>query len=451
MDWRRLLCTRRLRARTQGEEVPVRTAFQRDADRVLFSSAFRRLQGKTQVYPLPEDDHVHTRLTHSLEVASVGRSIGNLVGEGLLQRHPELREQASFRDLGDCVHAACLAHDLGNPPFGHSGEDAIRAWFRRWLAGAPGAEAAQALTAPQRQDLCSFEGNAQGFRILTRTEMGGRQGGLQLTLATLAAFTKYPRAAQTAPAAYRGKSAAKLGVYQSELHLFREVAEALGLPPREGLLDGWHRHPLAFLVEAADDVCYLILDLEDGHRIGYVPHELFVELLHPLARRDSRLKGGPAAAQPSREERRAYGGVLRALAINELVGQVARAFLDHEAEILRGELDSPLTDLIPAKAELARIEQQSVALCYRAREVVQIEVAGFEVIGGLLDKLVGALPGSARVDARQLRCLFDWLGREPTLYEQLLAITDYISGMTDSYAVQLYRKLFGHSLPHRGG
>lgn len=448
MNWKRLLSTDRLCTETRSEQIPVRTAYQRDADRILFCNSFRRLQGKTQVYPLPDDDHVHTRLTHSLEVASVGRSIGNLVGEGLVARHPELEDFVSFRDFGDCVHAACLAHDLGNPPFGHSGEDAIRAWFQKWVQQDPGA---LALTAEQREDLCRFEGNAQGFRIITNKTFGGRVGGLQLTYATLGAFTKYPRGAQLDHAAYKGKSAAKLGIYQSEMSYFKGTARALGLLPRPELTNAWCRHPLAFLVEAADDICYLILDFEDGHRIGYVPHEIFVDLLQPIASRDASFKPGPRPPQKTREERRSFGGVLRALAVNELVGQVAEAFLAHETEILRGEFDRQLTHVIPSRENLDAIEQESIFSCYRARDVLQTEIAGFEVIGKLLDKLIPAAMNPDRIDSKQLRRLFTWLGKGESTYQQLLLITDYVSGMTDSFAVDLYRKLYGLSLPGRRG
>ena len=448
MNWKRLLSSNRLCASSgQGQDGPVRTAFQQDADRILFSSAFRRLQGKTQVYPLPDDDHVHTRLTHSLEVASVGRSIGNRVGEGLTKRHPDL--QLWLGDLGDCVHAACLAHDLGNPPFGHSGEDAIRAWCRRWLERT--AEAAE-LSAEQRLDLQSFEGNAQGFRILTSREHNGRTGGLQLTHATLGAFTKYPCAAQLEPPARPGKSTSKLGIYQAEVVHFAEVADSLGLSPRAGMTNAWSRHPLAFLVEAADDICYLILDLEDGHRIGYVSHELYLELMIPIASRHPSFKADRPAASTTRQQR-LYSGILRAMAINVLVGDVTDAFLQREEAILAGEFDGQLTTHTPSWAQLQRIERDSIRYCYNAQEVVQVELAGYDVIAGLLDKLVGAAMEPKRPESKKLRGLFDWLdgAEDRTLYQTLLQILDYVSGMTDSYAVDLYRRLHGMRLPGRRG
>ena len=443
MNWTRLLGSDRLCARRPMQDGPARTAFQQDADRILFSSAFRRLQGKTQVYPLPEDDHVHTRLTHSLEVASVGRSIGNRVGEGLETRHPET--PLSLCDLGDCVHAACLAHDLGNPPFGHSGEDAIRAWFRTWLEEAP---RAAELSDEQRLDLGSFEGNAQGFRILTSEEHSGRAGGLQLTHATLGAFTKYPCAAQLQPLPRPGKSTSKLGVYQAELPYFQEVADTLGLIRRQDMESAWCRHPLAFLVEAADDVCYLILDLEDGHRIGYVTHEHYLDLMQPIARRHPSFRAGSPETGDVRKQR-LYSGILRAMAINVLVGDVAAAFLEREEAILAGEFDGQLTASSPSAADLEHIERDSIRHCYNARDVVQVELAGYDVIAGLLEKLVRAAMEPKRPESKKLRSLFSWLGGGEDLYHTLLLITDYVSGMTDSYAVDLYRKLYGLSLPGR--
>ena len=446
MRWQQLMVDSRLCSRGKSSLGPVRTSFQVDADRITFSNAFRRLQGKTQVYPLPDDDHVHTRLTHSLEVASAGRSIGNLVGEAVLERQPELARSISFRDLGDCVHAACLAHDLGNPPFGHSGEQAIRTWFEAWMERSP---RAAELTEAQRADLTTFEGNAQGFRLMTSRDLGGREGGLQLTHATLAAFTKYPRGSGGAGRAeYRGKSVAKLGVYQAEWSAFKEVAEAVGLLPRHGYPGAWCRHPLAFLVEAADDICYLILDLEDGHRLGYLPHDQYVELMSPIAA-DHPSYRGQAPGDTSTDARRSYGGVLRAMAVGVLIKEVALAFKEHEEAILSGKMDRPLTSCIPQKHRLDRIERESIRHCYQAREVVEIELAGFEVLGALLDRFVAAALHPERCISGKLRTLFPWIGRHGALYPDLLACTDYISGMTDSFAVSLYRRLAGHSLPGR--
>ena len=315
-SWLRLLSEQRLGGPpiAVGSERRTRTAFQRDYDRIIFSTAFRRLAGKTQVFPLPDNDAIHSRLTHSLEVSCVGRSLGTMVGETLVQRHAGLAS-AGFteRSFGDIVAAACLAHDIGNPPFGHAGEDAIGRWFREH------ANVTADLAPAQRADLETFEGNAQGFRILTRLQIP-RNPGLRLTLATLAAFTKYPR-----PAGPRQKELGihgkKHGYFQTEAGLFAEVAEQLGLVTHAA---GWNRHPLAFLVEAADDICYSILDLEDGFRLGLVPYELVEASLSSIAS-----KGASFAAPdpyPDRSNRMQNVSYLRAKAINHLANEVVIAF-----------------------------------------------------------------------------------------------------------------------------
>ncbi|HEV2105497.1 MAG TPA: dNTP triphosphohydrolase, partial [Candidatus Eisenbacteria bacterium] len=273
--WTRLLSAVRepAAAGAGAPESEARSPFQRDHDRILFSGPFRRLADKTQVFPLPVDDHVHSRLTHSLEVASIGRSLGSLVGAGLAAAG---ETDAAPRELGDCVAAACLAHDLGNPPFGHVGEQAIREFF----AARP--DALAGLEARERLDLLRYEGNAQAFRIVTRLERPWRGGGLGLTHATLGAFVKYPCASDAAGAPGAGRSARKHGLMAADVPVWAEIAGALGLPRDPGAAR-WRRHPLAFLAEAADDVAYLLLDLEDGLRLGHVGEHDYVELVRPLA------------------------------------------------------------------------------------------------------------------------------------------------------------------------
>ncbi len=270
MNWEQLLSRKLL-----CDEKPVkqnlndgRSPFQRDFDRIVFSSAFRRLQDKTQVFPLPESDFVHTRLTHSFEVSCVGRSLGTLIGSKIIQRHKELKEQYSHFHLGEIVAAACLAHDIGNPPFGHSGEDAISEYFKN----GDGKQFKEKLTELQWNDLTKFEGNAQGFRLLTKLQNPKIKGGLRLTCATLAAFTKYPKESFTIDntnADGKSKLYKKFGFFQPEKELFSEVAGEVGLNKKLNKQKylWWERHPLAFLVEAADDICYRIMDLEDGYHL----------------------------------------------------------------------------------------------------------------------------------------------------------------------------------------
>lgn len=444
------LWVQRFSNRRLGDDRPAgagrtRTDFQRDYDRIVFSSAFRRLQDKTQVFPLAESDYVRTRLTHSIEVSCIGRSIGTLVGEALTEKYNLGVLHAD--DFGSVVAAACLAHDIGNPPFGHTGEDAIRHWFER----DPFAQALLApLTPTQQQDLLRFEGNAQGFRVLTRLQSPDNPG-MRLTYAVLAAFTKYPRRShlQSTPAGISGK---KHGFFASEQSFFAEVAQETGLPERVSGA-AWHRHPLAFLVEAADDISYHVIDLEDGFRQGCVDFPTAVGLLAPLLDHDigDRLAG---IGEPKRQVE-----YLRATAIGSLVAAAAKAFLAHEEAILHGEFDEELVAHIPQADALEAIKRFAVEHIYTARPVLEIEAAGFEVLGGLLETFVGAaeeVATAARPSARSRTLLqlvpaqFLGLDRSPSRdpYQRLLGITDFIAGMTDRYAVSTFKKVRGISLPH---
>jgi dGTPase len=373
-----------------------RSAFEQDYDRIIFSHPFRRLQDKTQVHPLPEDDFVHTRLTHSLEVSSVGRSLGKRVGETIMQRHPELKDRFSLFDFGAVVASASLAHDLGNPPFGHAGEDALSEYFKQRP------ELAREVTPVQWSDLVAFEGNAQGFRILNQ------HGGLRLTLATLGAFTKYPCASGFFPRDAKRKSQKKFGFFDSERSLFTDIAASLEL--RSTGECGWSRHPLAFLVEAADDICYSIIDLEDGCNLGLVSFEETVEWLAPiLGKTLDRQKLGREGSL------KAKLGTLRAMAIGELIDSCTSVFLDNEPGILSGDFDSALTDLGPHREALKVISKHSVEKIYHAQQVVEIEAAGHEVLPGLLDEFVitgtGIKNGAA---SRKYQNVMGYTGRSLT-------------------------------------
>ncbi len=444
MTWDRLMPLSRHgeAPRDPARVTPDRTPYQRDYDRIVFSSAFRRLHDKTQVFPLPENDLVHSRLTHSLEVGCVGRSLGTIVGQGVVARGL-VPEWLSARDFGDVVAAACLAHDIGNPPFGHSGEDAIGSWFR-----GTGRPFTADLSDAERDDLELFEGNAQGFRIVTRLQMPS-QPGLRLTHATLAAFTKYPRA--SAPRPPRGAPPVaglkKHGFHAAEGDFFAEVASAVGLLERPATLESgrtvraWCRHPLAFLVEAADDICYAILDLEDGVRLGKVGFELARQCLEPLAKpKKPWVPGG---------DTKEYVGVLRALAITALVTEACDTFVAREAEILAGTLAEPLTQLIGSRPLLDEIKRETRERCYQAKEVLAVELAGYEVLDHLLDEWVGAAlaPSPTPRQEKLLQLLPHDPRRASTRYQRLLIITDYLSGMTDSFAVNVFRRFKGVALP----
>ncbi len=436
LDWRQCMSTGRFGAPAE-EPTVARTAFQRDHDRVLFSASFRRLADKTQVFPLPYDDHVHSRLTHSLEVASIGRSLGTLVGARVLARDSPLAQLLDARDFGDCVAAACLAHDLGNPPFGHVGEDAIREFFTReqpfW----------EQMSARQRADLLAFEGNAQTFRIVTRLERPTRGMGLQLNYATLGALVKYPCSSLAADRKSAVKGAKKPGLFDADVEPFAQLAGALGLTPTGD--ERWLRHPLALLTEAADDIAYLLLDLEDGLRLRQVSFELFEACLRPLCGDDPRVAHlAPAADYSERMDR---ADLLRAVAVNTLIHDAADAFMQAHDDIMAGRFVTALEPVMAHRGALVEIQKVCRERCYEARDVLKMELSGAEAIQGLLEVFLRAQqePGSLR--GGHLRKLYPKLFQDAPAYERLLRLTDHISGMTDHYAVRLYRELRGMRYP----
>ena len=449
MNWEKLLNNKRYGVDTEStkDSRDGRSQFQKDFDRIVFSPAFRRLQDKTQVFPLPESDFVHTRLTHSLEVSVVGRSLGNLVGEQILERTPDLKNYFTKFHFGEVVAAACLAHDIGNPPFGHSGEAAIAEYFKTGR----GKDFRNKIDDKKWNDLIKYEGNAQGFRIITTLQNPDVKGGLQLTFAALAAFTKYPRESYS-PAQMskleKKKAYKKFGFFQSEKNIFKEIADATSLEHKTNKNDFWWcRHPLAFLVEAADDICYRIMDLEDGFRLGLISFPETEELLFPLI-----LKKNLAGYKGRDENERI--GYLRAKAISDLVNELAEAFLDEEKNILSGKLEDELISVIPKAKSLKNITKVSIDKIYRTRSVVEREVAGYEVLGGLLDTFIHAYNEAYEGNlSPKNRAVINLLPKRITdnptndLYLRLLRVIDFVSGMTDSYAVSLFRKINGISLP----
>lgn len=440
MNWLQLLSSYRLGQKGSSSEHS-RSAFEQDYDRIIFAHPFRRLQDKTQVHPLPEQDFVHTRLTHSLEVSSVGRSLGKRVGEIILQRHPELQENFSLFDFGAIVAAASLAHDLGNPPFGHAGEDAISEFFHHHPFGQ---SFKTKVTEAEWAELINFEGNAQGFRILNKS-----QYGLKLTCATLGAFTKYPCPAHFLARDKNRKSQKKFGFFETEQKIFTEVATQLQLPG--GNDHAWSRHPLAFLVEAADDICYSIIDLEDGCRLGLVSFDETVDLLAPILK--DKLNRNKLVGKAGLNEK---VGVIRAMAIGELIDGCNQIFLDNEQQILEGKFDQALIELCEFKDALKKISQVSINKIYRARQVVEIEAAGHEVLPGLLHEFTQAgLHLMQNVKSRKYQNLILLLPEEiheaivlapNDQYGMLRHTIDFISGLTDRHALSLYRKIKGISL-----
>lgn len=441
MNWEQLLSLKRqgdTSKRLRKEQDDTRLGFEVDYDRVIFSAAFRSLQDKTQVIPLSKTDFVHTRLTHSLEVSVVGRSLGRLVGKKILEKYPYLQEIHGYQanDFGAIVAAAALAHDIGNPPFGHSGEKAIGEYF----AIGNGLKFKEQLSEKEWQDLIDFEGNANGFSVLTSSRPGV-EGGLRLTYATLGAFIKYPK--ESLPKKPTSNIAdKKYGVFQQDKKFFKEVAEELGLIPNKLINDiGYERHPLAYLVEAADDICYTIIDFEDGINLGLVSEDYALEYLIKLVK-DS-IDTSKYNALTTKEDRISY---LRALAIGSLINDVVNVFIENEEVILQGKFPHALTDKSKYKAQMNDIINLSIKNIYQSREVIEKEINGYQIINNLLDKFITAYNNKfegneTNFDKLLLKILPEKHNIEKeSLYERLLHICHFISMLTDGNAL-LYNKM----------
>jgi dGTPase len=441
MNWEQLLSLKRQGdkgKRLRIEQDDTRLGFEVDYDRIIFSAAFRSLQDKTQVIPMSKTDFVHTRLTHSLEVSVVGRSIGRLVGKKIIEKYPHLKEIHGYQanDFGAIVAAASLAHDIGNPPFGHSGEKAIGEYF----SIGKGQKYKDQLTDKQWQDLIDFEGNANGFSVLTSSRPG-IEGSIRLTYAVLGAFMKYPK--ESLPKKPTSNiSDKKYGFFQTDKDFFKEVADELGLIPNKSGNDiGFERHPLAYLVEAADDICYTIIDFEDGINLGLVSEDYALEYLIKLVK--DTIDTTKYQTLTTKEDRISY---LRALAIGNLINDAVRVFVENEEAILKGEFPYALTDKSKYKAQIDDIIKLSVKNIYQSREVIEKELSGYQIINNLLDKFITAYNNNyegkaTNYDKLLLKILPEKYHLEKeTLYERLLHICHFISMLTDGKAV-LYNQI----------
>lgn len=439
MLWENLLSLNKygdtsLRLRKNEDET--RLSFDMDYDRVVFSSAFRSLQDKTQVIPLSKTSFVHTRLTHSIEVSVVGRSLGRAVGKHVLTKYPHLCELGyQTNDFGAIIAAAAVAHDIGNPPFGHSGEKAIGEFFQF----KKGTAIKHLLTEAEYADLCSFEGNANGFRILNETRFGA-EGGLRLTYATLGAFTKYPK--ESLPVRPTDRIAdKKYGFFQGDKKFFKEVAETLGL--KSNSVNGelrYARHPLAFLVEAADDICYTIIDFEDGINLGLISEDVALEYLGGII--SDKINTYKYSKLQTKEERIAY---LRAVAIGALIQDATDIFLQNEDAILAGEFHQSLLYDSKYRHQITDVIDCSVERIYQSDEVVEKEVSGYVVLQHLLDIFFTAIINQENgretsFDKLLLKKLPEKYRKNGSLYDKVMGITCYITSLTDSNAVELHLK-----------
>ena len=443
MEWKQLISNKRFgQEHKHAERHDDRSEFKRDYDRLIFSSAFRRLQNKTQVFPLPGSIFVHNRLTHSLEVASVGMSIGNDISRRVIKKQPDLKDTL-VEEIGTIVSAACLAHDLGNPPFGHSGEKAIQTFFSE----GPGLKIKPMVSSEFWDDITHFEGNANAFRILTHRFKGRRQGGFVMTYSMLASIVKYPFASSLAG------NHGKFGFFASEAESYRKIADELGISCKSAPGDPlkYARHPLVYMVEAADDICYEIMDIEDSHKLKILSYAETEHLLLSFFDEDIQQKIRQRIIDEELTDENEKVVYMRASVIGKLENECVAAFLAHEEEILAGTFEGSLIDHISERQKKAyqECEKISYSKIYQSKPVLDIELSGYQIMATLMEVFIEAAVSPSRFYSKQLlrRVSSQYDIENENLEERIMAVLDYISGMTDIYALDIYQKINGISLP----
>lgn len=443
MNWQNLISNKRFgqedRHALRHDD---RSEFKRDSDRLIYSAPFRRLQNKTQVFPLPGSVFVHNRLTHSLEVASLGKSLGDDVVRKLIKKHPEL-QGTLFEEIGTIVQTACYAHDMGNPPFGHSGEKAIQTFFTE---GA-GTYLKEKVSSRFWNDITHFEGNANAFRLLTHRFLGRREGGFVMTYATLASVVKYPFSSSLA-----GKHG-KFGFFISEENTFKKIAKELGIIKRQTSGEGvaYARYPLVYLVEAADDICYEIMDIEDSHKLKLLSFEETSELLLGFFDEDTKRSIRNRIIEEGVTDKNEQVVYFRACAVGLLEALCVDVFVENEESILNGTFEGSLIDHIPMlpRNNYKHCSKVSIEKIYSSRTVLDVELSGYKIMETLMESLISAAVEPEKFHSRQLirRFSSQYDIRNPHLEERIMAVIDYISGMTDIYALDIYQKINGISLP----
>ena len=441
MEWNRLLSNVRFGQEERDDfRRDDRTEFYRDYDRLIFSAAFRRLQNKTQVFPLPGSVFVHNRLTHSLEVSSVGRSLGKDVSRRLLERHPEL-SATHLDEVGPIVSAACLAHDMGNPPFGHSGERAIATFFSEREGQMYKAQ----MSEDEWLDLIHYEGNANAFRLLTHQFKGRRRGGYVMTYSTLASIVKYPYASAGAV------KKPKFGFFQSDIDSYKRIAEELGIKKKSDTPLMYARHPLVYLVEAADDICYEVMDIEDAHKLKILTQDETMKLFLSFFEKEKQEKILQRIERNNIDDENEKVVYLRSIVISLLERTCVDVFVENEEKILAGEFEGSLVDHLPElqKKAYKKCEKVSYNKIYSSKDAVDIELAGYKIISTLVELFIRAAMNPddtySKLLLQRISSQYDVV--HGSTYERIMNVLDFVSGMTDIYALDIYRKINGESIP----
>ncbi|OEU73615.1 MAG: hypothetical protein BA874_08520 [Desulfuromonadales bacterium C00003068] len=441
LQWSALLSNQRVDQKsslTPPTDHAERSEFESDYDRAVFSEPFRRLAKKTQVHPLAPNDHIHNRLIHSIEVASVGRSLGKKVQHFLQQKYPD--QAQIFDELSLIVQVGCLIHDIGNPPFGHAGEYAIREWLAKHeqLVFYHDDNTLRC-NAQTREDLLLFEGNAQGFRLAARRD-NPKCGYLRLTYASLGSMIKYPWTSDDE----RAQKQKKFNVFDSEKALFTEMSREMGLICDDGTVA---RHPLSFLTEAADDICYRMLDMEDAVSMGIFPEQPIQELFLTIA-------GCP-------EDTWKPVAMARGEAISALINESFKVFKDNYELIMAGQRERDLKADFSKhyKQNFKEIKENYVKI-FSHRGKLSYEIGSYKIIGRIIKAFVLSIQSLCEKDNYEeleyisSRCFDLAWGEDFTRqnfkkdYDWWLRQTfDYVSGLTDNYAIQISREIEGVLTP----
>ena len=468
MNWEQLLSGKRNRGsgRRHSAATDLRSEFEKDYHRIIGSASFRRLQDKTQVFPLDKSDFIRTRLTHSLEVSSLAKSLGQNIGENILayKKDPSFT-QGMKEDICSILQCAGLIHDIGNPPFGHFGEIAIREWFERNLPGLKykGRSVDTVLSEQMKQDFYHFEGNAQALRLVTKLHFLVDENGMNLTYALLNTIIKYPVSSLEIDDSCGDIKKKKMGYYLADSEIFHKIEAETGT--------NGCRHPLTFILEAADDIAYKTADIEDGFIKGFISYHMLMEELKklksikdhnkvvfdPAEKLEELYQRGIEKQVDHPEEYAVKNWIVRVQGF--LISCATFGFTSNYEAIMEGTFGHDLFWHTFAEELMDLLGDVAMRRVFSTREIYLMELVESGIIDYLMDSFVRAVINyddeDDRLDSIDRRLVYfissnykeayhyhaKGKSDEEKLYLRLLLVTDYICGMTDSYAKRLYQEL----------